>query len=107
MKYIIIALSLIASTLISTQKAQAKSLECEQAIKDTNFIYALMEDHVYLDWAKRNNSAKAKAQVKIINNQARSLEKYCQLREPRPSQVQVRMNLINKAWDNIKKLSES
>ena len=107
MKYTIIALSLIASTLIFIQKAQANSPECEQAIKDTNFIYALMEDHVYLDWAMRNNSTKTKAQVKIINNQARSLEKYCQLSKPRHSQVQVRMNLINKAWDNIKKLSET
>ncbi|PSB09630.1 hypothetical protein C7B62_12645 [Pleurocapsa sp. CCALA 161] len=104
MKYRIITLTLIASALIPYQ-AQASSPECEQAIKDTNFIYTLIEDHVYFKWAMKNDPNETIKQKKIIDNNARSLEKYCQLTQPSNSQIQVRMNFINQAWDNIKRLS--
>ena len=105
MKYRIITLTLIALALIPYQ-AQAGSPECEQAIKDTNFIYALMEDHVYFKWAMKNDSNETMKQKNIIDSNARSLEEYCQLKKTRNSQIQIRMNLINRAWDNIKHLSE-
>jgi hypothetical protein len=106
MKHRLVTLTLIAFALIPARQAHASSPECEQAIKDTNFIYTLMENHVYLDWAMKNDSNETMAQKKIIDNNARSLEKYCQLTKPATSQIQVRMDFINQAWDNIKKIAE-
>jgi translation initiation factor IF-2 len=106
MKRQLIASTIIAFTVISANKAHANSPECEQAIKDTNFIYTLMEDHVYLKWAMTNDFTETVAQKKIIDNNAKSLEKYCQLSKPNINQIQVRMSFINQAWYNIKKFSE-